>query len=474
MRLLLGIWAGKLSSALLRAAGRGGTHVSGRIALRIAPRLIGAIAHPPRVVAVTGTNGKTTASNLLAEALALQGLRVTSNRNGSNLAAGVAMSLIQAVDWRGRSRADIGVFEMDERSARLVLPGLDPDVLLVTNLTRDSIKRNAHPEYVAWIIASSLPARAHLVLNADDLVASSLGTGSGESNPRVHFAVDRLPTDGTTPSGAAVDAAICPVCDHVLDWEYWRYNHIGKAFCPNCGFRAPEAEYRASAIDGAAGTVALSMTGDARTATLINDNIVNVYNEIAVAAALDVLEVPRDRIVAAFDTIKPPTTRFAEERIGQVELVRQLTKGLVGVACSRAFEYVRSHRGRKAVLLSIDELTDRTNEVEMTSWIYDADYEYLADSGVERVLVGGIRRDDHALRLAIAGVAPDRIVTFESETAAADVVDLDGVEAVFNLHSVHNATDTGNAVQARLRERLQALAGSASSSSDSVAGESRS
>ena len=459
LRVLLTIWAAKLSMLALRAIGRQGTHLPGLIARRLHPGIIGAIRHPARVVAVTGTNGKTTVSNLLAEALGDQGLRVASNRSGSNLAAGVAATLIEAVTWTGRSRADIAVFEMDERSAKLVLPGLDPDLLVCMNLTRDSIKRNAHPAYIAWILSSAMPGRTSLVLNADDLIASSIG---GDSNPRSYFSVDRLPGDGDRPSGAAVDVAICPVCDHRLDWEYWRFNHIGKVHCPACGFRSPDAEYRASSVDAAAGRVTLELDGESREARLINDNIVNIYNEVAVAAVLDRLAVPKDRIVAAFEHLQPPTTRFAAETIGHVKLVRLLTKGLVGVACSRAFEYAASFRGPKAVVLTIDEVSERITEVENTAWIYDADYEYLADESFRQIVVGGVRRHDHALRLAIAGVDPERIVTIESETAAADLIELDGMDDVFNLHSVHNALITGTPSQERLRARLHERAGAPS------------
>ena len=459
LRLLIAVWAAKLSAFALRLLGRRGTHVPGRIALAIFPGVIGAIRHPARVVGVTGTNGKTTVSNLLAEALTAQGLRVASNRYGSNLAAGVAATLVDAVTWTGRSRTDIAIMEMDERSARLILPGLRPDVLVCMNLTRDSIKRNAHPAYIAWILDSAMPPSTRLVLNADDLIASSIGA---ESNPRVFFAVDRLPKDGTVPSGAAVDVAICPVCDHRLEWVYWRFNHIGKAVCPNCGFRSPDAEYRAGDIDAAAGTVTLNLDGAPRAARLINSNIVNVYNEIAVAATLDQLGVAKNEIFSAFDHLNPPTTRFAEETVADVQLVRLLTKGLVGVACSRAFEYLASFSGRKAVVLNIDEATERTNEVENTAWTYDADYEYLADDSLSQVVVGGVRRYDQALRLAIAGVDVERIVTLESELATAGRIGLDGVQDVFNLHSVHNAISTGDPVQQRLRERLAGL-GKASS-----------
>jgi Zn ribbon nucleic-acid-binding protein len=454
LRVLLAIWAAKLSARVLRALGHAGTHVPGRIARRLHPGIIAGIRHPGRVIVVTGTNGKTTVANLLAEALELQGLRVASNRNGSNLAAGVTMALTDAVTWTGRPKADIAVLEMDERSARLILPGLEPDLLVCTNLTRDSIKRNAHPAYIAWILSSALPDSTDLVLNADDLITSSIGK---DSNPRSYFAVDRLPTDGDRPSGAAVDVANCPVCDHVLSWEYWRFNHIGKAYCPSCGFRAPDAAYRACDVDVAGGRVTLDLNGERVTARLINDAIVNVYNEIAVAAVLDRLGVPRARIVAAFEQMDPPATRFAAERVGDVELVRLLTKGLVGVACSRAFQHLTSFRGRKAVVLNVDEVSERITDVENTAWTYDADYEYLADNTIGQIVVGGVRRHDQALRLAIAGVDPDRIVTVESEIATADVIELEHVDQVFNLHSVHNALSTGTPAQARLRTRLQGI-----------------
>ena len=121
LRLLTAVWAAKLAGVAIRALGRQGTHTPGLIARKLYPGIIGAVRHPARVVVVTGTNGKTTVSNLLTEALLGEGLRVASNRIGSNLAAGIATTLIGAVTWTGRPRADIAVLEMDERSAKLVL-----------------------------------------------------------------------------------------------------------------------------------------------------------------------------------------------------------------------------------------------------------------------------------------------------------------------------------------------------------------
>ena len=175
---------------------------------------------------------------------------------------------------------------------------------------------------------------------------------------------------------------------------------------------------------------------------------------VVYSVPVGVLGFDRDTVAAAFDQLAPPETRFMTDAVGATRVVRILTKGLVGVACSRAFDYLRSFPGRKSIVLSIDEVSERTADVENTAWTYDADYDYLADDSIRQIVVGGIRRHDQALRLAIAGVDPERIVTVESETDTADAVTLDGIDAVFNLHSVHNAELTGSPVQARLRARL--------------------
>jgi UDP-N-acetylmuramyl tripeptide synthase len=199
-----------------------------------------------------------------------------------------------------------------------------------------------------------------------------------------------------------------------------------------------------------------SLTIDSETVNvrLVNESVVNVYNVAAVAATLDVLNVAPHTIGSVVESLTPPTSRFADETVGGVRLVRLLTKGLVGVAVSRAFEHIVSVPGNKIVLLAIDETTDRFDGVENTAWIYDADYEYLADPSITAIYVGGVRRHDQALRLAMAGIDSERIVLVESETHAADLVPLDDVDVLFNLHSNHNAGVTGDAVQRTLRTRL--------------------
>ena len=68
-RFYLALAAGKLAATALTALGRNGGQIPGKIAETIDPDFLAHIDKPERVVFVTGTNGKTTTSNLLDDLL---------------------------------------------------------------------------------------------------------------------------------------------------------------------------------------------------------------------------------------------------------------------------------------------------------------------------------------------------------------------------------------------------------------------
>ena len=106
---------------------------------------------PKKIIAVTGSNGKTTVSNLLNDVLTDKGYKVLNNQLGSNVAAGIATSLLVGCGLFGKTRYEMAVLEVDERSSRRIYPHVKPDILIVTNLFRDSPMRNAHPQYIAFV-----------------------------------------------------------------------------------------------------------------------------------------------------------------------------------------------------------------------------------------------------------------------------------------------------------------------------------
>src|SRR4051794_30135489 len=129
MKHTLTIAAAKLASVATRSLGRGsGAALPGLIAEKWNPEVGAHLAAqlPHGVILVTGTNGKTTTTKLLADALEKSGERVLNNRTGSNLRRGVLSALIQNSSLRGKTRATIGLFEVDEASLRRVVPLVNP------------------------------------------------------------------------------------------------------------------------------------------------------------------------------------------------------------------------------------------------------------------------------------------------------------------------------------------------------------
>ena len=103
IRFYIAMLAGKLSLLALKILGRNATYLPGKIALMVDKKFLGGLKQPKTVIAVTGTNGKTTVSNLLNSILLANGYSVTNNSLGSNVQAGVATALLEDSTFSGKA-----------------------------------------------------------------------------------------------------------------------------------------------------------------------------------------------------------------------------------------------------------------------------------------------------------------------------------------------------------------------------------
>lgn len=138
MDLKLGIVKG--ARKLLSLVGRGGS-LPGSIALAMDKDFIKRFKMPKTVILVTGTNGKTTTSNLIAESLRASGLSVINNHRGDNLNVGIATLLAANADSNYEIHADAVVIEVDELTLYRQFKNLHPTHLVVTNFFRDQLDR---------------------------------------------------------------------------------------------------------------------------------------------------------------------------------------------------------------------------------------------------------------------------------------------------------------------------------------------
>ena len=124
------------------------SNLPGDIALKLYPGLFKRFRFDGQVLAVTGSNGKTTTANLVAHILKQAGYSVVNNAKGSNLIGGVATTLLAASTLGGRVRQDFVILEVDERFSRLIFRDFSPNMMLVTNLFRDQLTRNGNVDVI--------------------------------------------------------------------------------------------------------------------------------------------------------------------------------------------------------------------------------------------------------------------------------------------------------------------------------------
>ncbi len=437
--------AAKLGTKVMRLLGRNASHTPGVIALKICPNFLKEAPKAPLAICVTGTNGKTTVSNLLTDALQADGRKVVSNRTGSNIVPGCTTNVINSLNWRGKCRVDATVFEVDERASRLILPYLKPDYLVVTNLFRDSLKRNAHPDYIFSVIDTYCPDTTKLILNADELCSSRLKAQS----ERVYYGIGKQPTDLTASINIVADYAVCPQCGTDLAYDYLRYHHIGHAHCPQCDFTSPNADLLATAVDAENKTLTVRRGDEDIVFPLISPITFNVYNELTVIATLLTVGISKERAIELINAIHVPDSRLNHEEVGGIKVVQAMSKGQSCISSCRTFDFVAHENGKKTVVLAMDDAYDRKKSVEYIGWIYDVDYEFFADDGVVQVLATGPRCYDHKVRLLLAGVPEERITCCPDEMDSIDAIRLEDTEAVYILYD----TSTYD-LSCRMKEKL--------------------
>ena len=180
MRKIIAVWAAKLATFGAKLLGKNGSSMPGTIALKICPDILTRLSNDIEkdIIAVWGTNGKTTTNNMIYTVLENQGYKIVCNKVGSNMLSGVVSAFISYSTLGGRVKADYACLEMDEAYARIILKYLTPTKIVITNLFRDQMDRYGEIDTTISYIQMALDKAkdATLILNGDDPLTASLGT----------------------------------------------------------------------------------------------------------------------------------------------------------------------------------------------------------------------------------------------------------------------------------------------------------
>jgi UDP-N-acetylmuramyl tripeptide synthase len=401
VRLQLEIALARAAGRLSRLAGRGGgTTLPGKILATLDPGALGTLAQrlPLGSALVSATNGKTTTAAIVSEILAGR-IRLAHNRAGANLVSGVASALLAAEE------AELGLFEVDEGAFPDIAARIHPRAVCLGNLFRDQLDRYGELELVAerWRAAlAQLDPAATVVVNADDPLLADIARGRpnatryGLDDPRV--ARERLPH--------AADSKYCRACGSPYEYGAAYVGHLGDYVCPHGDHARPPLEVAAREIElkGLEATSFDLVTGiGTRRLALPLPGLYNVYNAVAAASLALALGASLDEIEAGVARFRPAFGRFERIRSGDKAVLLLLIKNPAG-----ANEVVRTLVADGGPRLAVIALNDNIADGRDVSWIWDVDFEPLAET-LERLVVTGGRAAELALRFKYGGVPPERI-----------------------------------------------------------------
>ncbi|MBQ6272991.1 MAG: DUF1727 domain-containing protein [Oscillospiraceae bacterium] len=398
----------RLLRGVSRLLHRGGTAMPGRWALRVCPGLLKLLARDLKILAVTGTNGKTTSARMMEEAFARRGLSYVANRSGANLASGLTTELVMNATLTGKPKKDYAILECDEAAARTVFGQIKPKVVVVTNLFRDQLDRYGEVTHTLENIRAAIQGapEATLCLNADCSLTASLALDL--PNPVIWFGIE----PGAVPSRPVPeisDATHCIRCKTAYEYDYVSYGHLGGFRCPHCGYRRHRADVAVTAVpeqrlDGS--SIVLEAGGQKQLVQVNLPALYNVYNAAGAVAAVTAMGLPLQTAVEALGSFQCGFGRMEQFDLGKAGSKMMLVKNPAG--CNQVIEFLQNVKEDFVLVVC---LNDRGADGTDISWIWDADFEGLqALSGrMKQVIVSGDRAPDMRVRIKYAGIDDGKI-----------------------------------------------------------------
>ncbi len=390
MKTKLTLLVTKLLSKSLKLIKRGGSF-PGSVALKLQPDLLKHLSYPKQVIVVTGTNGKTTTTNMLYDILVKANYRVVANLKGDNLKVGVSALCATNANLKGEIQGDILLLEVDELNVPKVLADIPVTTLVVNNFFRDQLDRSGEMESVISKIEKGIQDHFNgtLILNGDDPNVVRLARFA----PAKYFGVERNALSKAQSSESS-EGKFCVFCHQPIKYEFYQYSHIGRFSC-ECGkFGNVAYDLLVEAVDVENGSFKIDDTSyQVRQLALYY-----FYNCAALALVSKQFNIDTtilQDVFANFDRMNGRNEKY------QVNSNQSLTLNLVKnpTGTNEVLKLIQNTPTTKTMMII---LNDNAQDGTDVSWIWDAQFERLSEMQVDKVICTGLRAYDLGLRLKYA------------------------------------------------------------------------
>ncbi|MEI7545143.1 MAG: MurT ligase domain-containing protein [Mycobacteriaceae bacterium] len=349
-----------------RFTGRGaGAMIGGLVAMTLDGSILGQLGTGRRSAIITGTNGKSTTTRMVAAALGTMGA-VATNSEGANMDAGLVAALAADRD------ASLAALEVDEMHVPHVADALGPSVIVLLNLSRDQLDRVGEINHIERTLRTGLSRHpeAVVVANCDDV----LMTSAAYDCPNVVWVA--------AGGGWAGDSVSCPRSGEVIvrDGQHWRSS--------GTDFQRPTPQWwydneKLYGPNGLALPMQLALPGRA--------NRGNAAQAVATAVTMGADPVAAVAAVACVDEV---AGRYRTVQIGSHAARLLLAKNPAG--WQEALSMV--DKTAAGVVIAVN---GQVPDGEDLSWLWDVRFEHFGDTSV---VAAGERGTDLAVRLGYAGV----------------------------------------------------------------------
>lgn len=417
---------------VMKLLGKNGGTLPGNIALRLNRNILKKFKIKGNVIAVTGTNGKTSTTNLISDILSTS-FSVVSNREGNNINTGITSLLIKNCDLSGNINCDYLVLEVDEHYVPVVFKDLKLDSFVVLNFFRDQLDRTGEVETLIQKIDKFLENyTGNLILNSDDPNVSRLGFKKSKCNV-FYYGVSKY-SGAYSEMHDRGEGKYCPFCSARLEYDYYQYSHVGKFKCPDCEFGKNDISSIVTDVDVTNGTFNYK---NRKFETKYN-TIYNMYNVSAAFMLSSLYNVSMDSLFDSVKGFELNNGRLETVSVNGCRTVLNLAKNPTGANVT--INYMNQDDDHKELMFV---LNDNVADGKDVSWIWDINFSIL--NNVDRIITSGTRAYDMAVRIKNSGYDFNKIEVYPNiEEAVSNLYKTSGKKyVIFNYTAT---TETRHAV----------------------------
>ena len=425
MKFYIALWFAKIINVIINIVDKSrGSNFSGEKAMKIDPQMV---AHfkgidYAKVLFITGTNGKSTTTNLVHHIFKSNGKKIIANLEGANLIYGVATALSKASTLTGKIKADYIIFETDERYLPLIYKQLPAENIMITNLQKDQVQRNGDPDFIYRKLFPTIGGNVRLFLNNEEPRTKSFDENSDKI---ITYGVERheesFTKDGTYPTMA------CPKCRHKIVFDYYNNDGVGKFHCVNCGHRSDDtADYTVTDVNFAD----RSFKFEDVSFNMPYDTPYMCYNYAgALAVAKELGDISPAEAAKAFGEFKNVGGRFEILKYKGKTIKYMRIKQENPETLQTCINVMAADPEKKMVCLGLCPLIDMIPHYANSFYAFDCQLDKLVQSNVEKYFCFSDRVCyDTANRLIYEGVDKSMISIADTEEVDTIFKEIESVE----------------------------------------------